>query len=77
MTEVKTSASEENTLSAKGYKLLKFLGEGAYAKVYNLNLFKTCYVIPTAMRKRTARVQVNARGLCEETHRVTSTLHTH
>ncbi|XP_047517810.1 testis-specific serine/threonine-protein kinase 1-like isoform X5 [Pieris napi] len=34
MTDLKTSASEENTLSAKGYKLTKFVGEGAYAKVY-------------------------------------------
>ncbi|XP_069355224.1 testis-specific serine/threonine-protein kinase 3-like [Maniola hyperantus] len=34
MTELKTTESEENTLSAKGYKLTKFVGEGAYAKVY-------------------------------------------
>ncbi|XP_026326939.1 testis-specific serine/threonine-protein kinase 1-like isoform X2 [Hyposmocoma kahamanoa] len=34
MTEVKTSESEENTLNSKGYKLIKFLGEGAYAKVF-------------------------------------------
>lgn len=33
MTELKTTPSEENTLSSKGYKLLKFVGEGAYAKV--------------------------------------------
>ncbi|CAH0397576.1 unnamed protein product [Chilo suppressalis] len=34
MTDLKTTPSEENTLSSKGYKLAKFLGEGAYAKVY-------------------------------------------
>lgn len=34
MTDLKTTNSEEDTLSTKGYKLLKFLGEGAYAKVY-------------------------------------------
>ncbi|XP_047545945.1 testis-specific serine/threonine-protein kinase 1-like [Vanessa atalanta] len=34
MNDLKTTVSEENTLSAKGYKLLKFVGEGAYAKVY-------------------------------------------
>ncbi|XP_032511828.1 testis-specific serine/threonine-protein kinase 1-like isoform X4 [Danaus plexippus] len=34
MTDLKTTVSEENTLSAKGYKLNKFIGEGAYAKVY-------------------------------------------
>lgn len=33
MTELKTTTSEENTLNAKGYKLNKFVGEGAYAKV--------------------------------------------
>ncbi|KAJ8727127.1 hypothetical protein PYW08_015524 [Mythimna loreyi] len=34
MSELKSSISEEITLSSKGYKLQKFLGEGAYAKVY-------------------------------------------
>ncbi|XP_023938197.2 testis-specific serine/threonine-protein kinase 1 [Bicyclus anynana] len=34
MTELKTTVSEENTLSVKGYRLTKFVGEGAYAKVY-------------------------------------------
>ncbi|XP_063375231.1 uncharacterized protein LOC134662838 [Cydia amplana] len=34
MTELKTTPSEENTLSSKGYKLTKFIGEGAYAKVF-------------------------------------------
>ncbi|XP_064291994.1 uncharacterized protein LOC128669588 [Plodia interpunctella] len=34
MTELKTTASEELTLSSKGYKLIKFVGEGAYAKVF-------------------------------------------
>lgn len=29
-----TSPSEENTLNSKGYRLLKKLGEGSYAKVY-------------------------------------------
>lgn len=38
MNELKTSPSEENTLSSKGYKLLKFVGEGAYAKVPLNNL---------------------------------------
>lgn len=38
MTEVKTSESEENTLNSKGYKLIKFVGEGAYAKVTFINL---------------------------------------
>lgn len=33
MTELKSSTSEETTLAAKGYRLLKYLGEGAYAKV--------------------------------------------
>lgn len=37
MTDLKTTPSEENTLSSKGYKLLKFLGEGAYAKVSAIN----------------------------------------
>ncbi|KOB68598.1 putative cAMP-dependent protein kinase catalytic subunit, partial [Operophtera brumata] len=34
MTEINTTTSEENTLHTKGYKLIKFVGEGAYAKVY-------------------------------------------
>lgn len=33
MTELKSTQSEENTLESKGYKLIKFVGEGAYAKV--------------------------------------------
>lgn len=33
MSELKITISEELTLSSKGYKLQKFLGEGAYAKV--------------------------------------------
>lgn len=37
MTELKTTVSEENTLSTKGYKLTKFVGEGAYAKVSHNN----------------------------------------
>lgn len=41
MTEVKTSESEEHTLNAKGYKLIKFLGEGAYAKVTFIDLMCT------------------------------------
>lgn len=36
MSDLKATVSEENTLSAKGYKLLKFLGEGAYAKVFTV-----------------------------------------
>lgn len=36
MSELKTTASEEITLSSKGYKLQKFVGEGAYAKVDNI-----------------------------------------
>ncbi|KAI5645143.1 protein kinase domain-containing protein [Phthorimaea operculella] len=34
MSEVKTTPSEENTLNTKGYTLVKFVGEGAYAKVF-------------------------------------------
>lgn len=37
MNDLKTTVSEENTLSAKGYKLQKFVGEGAYAKVKKLD----------------------------------------
>ncbi|CAH0669202.1 unnamed protein product [Spodoptera exigua] len=33
MSELKSTTSEEITLSSKGYKLQKFLGEGAYAKL--------------------------------------------
>ncbi|GBP56934.1 hypothetical protein EVAR_33991_1 [Eumeta japonica] len=33
MSDLQTSPSEENTLASKGYKIVKFLGEGAYAKV--------------------------------------------
>ncbi|KAL4714420.1 hypothetical protein ACJJTC_017715 [Scirpophaga incertulas] len=57
MTDLKTSASEENTLSSKGYKLSTFLGEGAYAKVYkaeytskddSLKCTLACKIIETA-----------------------------
>lgn len=44
MTEVKTSESEENTLNSKGYKLIKFLGEGAYAKVTFIDLMCTMLI---------------------------------
>ncbi|KPJ01854.1 Testis-specific serine/threonine-protein kinase 1 [Papilio xuthus] len=55
MTELKSTTSEENTLASKGYKLLKYLGEGAYAKVYLTEYLKennkvslACKVIETA-----------------------------
>lgn len=42
---VNLTISEENILKNKGYEITAKLGEGAYAKVYEIDLERIVYVI--------------------------------